>query len=127
MNRLFGVEAERVLAVLDATTDALTTLSHIPQRVDPTLVRELNERGASRLGEAVRTLWRLEEGQVRHQPMAEPPADSHARFVVLDGRVYVTVWLCVGVAAYLCLAVCVVLVPCGGACWLAGCGLSPGI
>ena len=124
MNRLFGVEAERVLAVLDATTDALTTLSHIPQRVDPTLVRELNERGASRLGEAVRTLWRLEEGQVRHPSPWQSLPRTHMPVLLCWACVCDCVALC-GCGGVPVSGLCVVLVPC--ACWLAGCGLSPGI
>lgn len=66
MQRLFGAEAERVLAVLDNTTDALQVLSVVPATPKPDVTDTLEERGAARAAERLRDLWRLEEGKVRH-------------------------------------------------------------
>lgn len=53
MQRLSGVEAQRVIAVLDDAIDSIATLTRVPTEPDPDLVGELAERHGDAIADAI--------------------------------------------------------------------------
>lgn len=53
MQRLSGVEAQRVIAVLDDAIDSIATLTRVPTEPNPDLVGELAERHGDAIADAI--------------------------------------------------------------------------
>lgn len=62
MHKLTGVEAQRVIAVLEDAADRLTMLVYLPTGDDHALVEKLAENSAGAASAALQTCWQLEEG-----------------------------------------------------------------